>query len=55
MPKEDSTAPAEPAAVAGGGAKEERKQWGAGEGAPLVAMLQEKTLQTATYAQSKQG
>jgi hypothetical protein len=27
-----------------------RKQWGGGDGASLVAMLQEKTLQTATYA-----
>ena len=28
-----------------------RKHWGGGEGAaPLVAMLQEKTLQTATYS-----
>lgn len=30
-----------------------RKLWGAEEGVPLVAMLQEKTLQTATYAVQK--
>lgn len=53
-PQEKPTTPAEPpasaAAVAEGGAKKERKQWGAGEGVPLAAMLQEKTLQMATYA-----
>ena len=36
------------------GEADDRKQWGAeGEGASLVAMLQEKTLQTATYAVQK--
>lgn len=29
---------------------EVRKKWGEGEGIPLVAMLQEKTLQTGNYA-----
>ena len=30
-----------------------RKQWTGGDGASLVAMLQEKTLQTATYGVQK--
>ncbi len=30
-----------------------RKQWANDEGQPLIAMLQEKTLQTATYAVNK--
>ena len=29
---------------------EVRRKWGEGEGIPLAAMLQEKTLQTGTYA-----
>ena len=59
--QEDSSTPADPsadpsaAAGGGGGAKKERKQWGVGEGAPLVAMLQEKTLRTATYAATTQS
>ena len=31
-----------------------RKQWGNEEGSPLIAMLQEKTLQTGTYAVNKE-
>lgn len=30
--------------------KEARKQWGQGEGPPIVELLQHKQLQTATYA-----
>ncbi len=30
-----------------------RKQWANEEGQPLIAILQEKTLQTATYAVNK--
>lgn len=30
--------------------KNVRKQWGEGEGAPVVELLQHKQLQTATYA-----
>ena len=30
-----------------------RKQWGNEQGQPLVAILQERTLQTATYAINK--
>ena len=37
-------------AQAGEGGKGARKQWGEGEGAPLVELLQHKQLQTATYA-----
>ena len=32
-----------------------RKQWGKGEGVSLVAMLQDKTLQGATYAVQSGG
>ena len=35
---------------AGDGGKEARKQWGQGEGPPVVELLQHKQLQTATYA-----
>ncbi len=31
-------------------AKEARKQWGQGEGPPVIELLQHKQLQTATYA-----
>lgn len=30
--------------------KEARKQWGQGEGPPVIELLQHKQLQTATYA-----
>ena len=33
-----------------GGGKEGRKQWGQGQGPPVIELLQHKQLQTATYA-----
>ena len=35
------------------GEKNVRKQWGGGEGVPIVELLQHKQLQTATYAVGK--
>lgn len=55
-PEDRPVAPPAPPTSADDGKTEDtsieaRKHWGGGEGAaPLVAMLQEKTLQTATYA-----
>jgi hypothetical protein len=34
----------------GGRGKEARKQWGQGEGPPVIELLQHKQLQTVTYA-----
>ena len=45
-------APVQPARPVMPPINEGRKQWGEVAGTPLVAMLQEKELQTATYAVS---
>ena len=49
--KEDQSSSAGGGGDAGqAGGEGDRKQWGEGEGAPIVELLQHKQLQTATYA-----